>query len=579
MAPNPTPRVRYRLPDGAELPYVVAVLADLAGDTTQVPLPQRRPQKVGPAGVDGLLAAVRPQLTIDVASTFAERDDVELRLVLQFTALADFAPAGLARAIPALQPWLDLRARLVARLANASPRADAAAAPAAPDGADLLDAMLAASDRQSHDAARGTWSSGDMDRVAELARHDQSRGLASAPVQHDHLAALDRVLAQQVGAVLHHPRLQRLEAAWRGLDRLVAEGGDAVQVLAVPIAKDELARLAREPGPAGDHSLVRLLTAAAQPIALLVTDAEFDRGTTDVETLALLAKAAAMLQAPVLAGAAAAFLGLPDWRATAALPPFDRLFERADPRNTKWLAFRDSDAARFAALAAPAVLLRAPHAATDGTAAEPIAGAGDLLWGSGAWAVAAALLRAEVQRGWPAAACAGALPWFAPDAAHAAATTTTAADLSALAGKLAAAGLLAVTSVGANAMALPGLPSTCRPKAYQQPDATAAAALLADLRHSLVGMRLIQHLHHLHALAPGAGADDLRQRLDDWLGEFVAVDDDVDAARPLLDAAVELRAAPGERGRWRALLHVCPGLSVPAPVALPMPFELPPPRG
>src|SRR5262249_31157506 len=55
------------------------------------------------------------------------------------------------------------------------------------------------------------------------------------------IARLDRLLSDQVNAILHHPRFQRLEASWRGLHYLVGhlpEGENLkVRVLNLPWAE------------------------------------------------------------------------------------------------------------------------------------------------------------------------------------------------------------------------------------------------------------------------------------------------------------------------------------------------------
>jgi len=37
------------------------------------------------------------------------------------------------------------------------------------------------------------------------------------------IAAIDEMLSKQVNEILHHPEFQRLEAAWRGLNKLVMQ--------------------------------------------------------------------------------------------------------------------------------------------------------------------------------------------------------------------------------------------------------------------------------------------------------------------------------------------------------------------
>ena len=55
------------------------------------------------------------------------------------------------------------------------------------------------------------------------------------------VASIDRVINEQVNAILHHPSFQRLEASWRGLDFLVRhkegeEGPAAVKIKVMTVS-------------------------------------------------------------------------------------------------------------------------------------------------------------------------------------------------------------------------------------------------------------------------------------------------------------------------------------------------------
>src|SRR6185295_7917400 len=68
-------------------------------------------------------------------------------------------------------------------------------------------------------------------------------GLAQGPGEVERLerllvrdiATIDELLSDQVDAILHHPRLQRIEASWRGLLWLVEEVSKAPEAGSPPI--------------------------------------------------------------------------------------------------------------------------------------------------------------------------------------------------------------------------------------------------------------------------------------------------------------------------------------------------------
>ena len=66
----------------------------------------------------------------------------------------------------------------------------------------------------------------------------------------ERIAALDRLIAAQVNEVLHHPKVQKLEASWRSLDKLVTENdlSSLMRVRVLNCHRKEIERdLARAP--------------------------------------------------------------------------------------------------------------------------------------------------------------------------------------------------------------------------------------------------------------------------------------------------------------------------------------------
>ena len=58
------------------------------------------------------------------------------------------------------------------------------------------------------------------------------------------IAYLDRLLSEQVDAILHHPRFQKLEASWRGVEYLVDQADDepGVKIKILDISWAEVTR-------------------------------------------------------------------------------------------------------------------------------------------------------------------------------------------------------------------------------------------------------------------------------------------------------------------------------------------------
>ena len=93
-----------------EIPFIAGVLADLSGMPEQ-PLPPMKDRKfveIDRDNFDQVLSKTAPRLAFKVDNRLSE-DDTKLGVELRFTKLDDFAPAAVARQVPALRKLLELR--------------------------------------------------------------------------------------------------------------------------------------------------------------------------------------------------------------------------------------------------------------------------------------------------------------------------------------------------------------------------------------------------------------------------------------------------------------------------------------
>jgi type VI secretion system protein ImpC len=86
-----------------ELPFVIGVMADLAGQSapSSPPLEARKFVHIDQANFDAALAACRPRAAFVVENNL-EGDGAPLQVELRFQSMADFGPEGVARQVPAL---------------------------------------------------------------------------------------------------------------------------------------------------------------------------------------------------------------------------------------------------------------------------------------------------------------------------------------------------------------------------------------------------------------------------------------------------------------------------------------------
>lgn len=96
-----------------ELPFVVGVMGDFAGDPTKPlpPLAERKFVQIDRDNFDAVMARIAPGLKMRVKNTLAG-DGSEMAVDLAFTKMDDFEPARVAAQVPALKALLETREKL-----------------------------------------------------------------------------------------------------------------------------------------------------------------------------------------------------------------------------------------------------------------------------------------------------------------------------------------------------------------------------------------------------------------------------------------------------------------------------------
>ena len=218
------------------------------------------------------------------------------------------------------------------------------------------------------------------------------------PRQAETITAFDAALSGQMRALLHHPRFQALEAAWRGVDFLLrnVDTDETLEVSLLDVSRAELAADLRAAD--GTSALVEIIVEqpiGSRPWSVIAGLISFEDNEDDADLLARLAQVAAAAKAPFLGGAGPQFL-------TSAQA---RTGERET--DTAWQTLRTFPAARHAGLVAPRFLLRRPYGRAtdviDHFAFEempPKATSDALLWGNSELIATVILASAWREEGW-----------------------------------------------------------------------------------------------------------------------------------------------------------------------------------
>jgi type VI secretion system protein ImpB len=96
-----------------ELPFVVGIMGDFAGDPTEPlkPLAERKFVQIDRDNFNDVMGRIQPGLNIKVDNTLAD-DGSQMAVNLKFRSLEDFEPQRVAEQVPALKAMLETRAKL-----------------------------------------------------------------------------------------------------------------------------------------------------------------------------------------------------------------------------------------------------------------------------------------------------------------------------------------------------------------------------------------------------------------------------------------------------------------------------------
>ena len=118
---NRAPRVHISYDDPydanrkIELPFVMGVMSDLSGNSSRVEkadMNDRSFLDIDMDNFDKRLAAINPGVSFHTKNKLGDGGNEKLGVSLNFTKMADFEPAAVARQVPALKKLLEAREQL-----------------------------------------------------------------------------------------------------------------------------------------------------------------------------------------------------------------------------------------------------------------------------------------------------------------------------------------------------------------------------------------------------------------------------------------------------------------------------------
>lgn len=247
-------------------------------------------------------------------------------------------------------------------------------------------------------------------------RREQLRGMIDRDI-----ARIDRLIARQLDAVLHHPRVQRLEGSWRGLAGMVARADPnaGVVIRVLPARWDELARDLDRAIEFDQSVFFRLIYenefghAGGEPFGLLVIDHEISHRPSprtvgsgapidDIMVLTQLCAIVAAAFVPTVLAVSPSMFDADRFSDLALSQDLSTVLDDED--HMRWRAFTRKEDSRFLCATMPRVLARPAWSRerTGGWYEEHAPDEARRCWSSAGYALAETVLRAQMADRWPA---------------------------------------------------------------------------------------------------------------------------------------------------------------------------------
>jgi type VI secretion system protein ImpC len=403
------------------------------------------------------------------------------------------------------------------------------------------------------------------------------------------IAELDRVISEQLSAVMHAKDFQKLESSWRGLDYLCKQTstGAMLKIKVINTTKKDMIRDFRSAVEFDQSALFKKVyeeefgTFGGAPFGALLGDFEITRQPEDMYFIEQMSHVAAAAHAPFIAAAAPELFGLESYTDLGRPRDLAKVFDTLE--YAKWKSFREAEDARYVGLTMPRFLGRLPYNPKDGTTVEGFNFVEDVdgkdhskyLWVNAAYAFSARLTDAFDQFGWCAAirgveggGLVEDLPThtFSTDEGEIALKCPTEIAITDRREKeLSDMGFIPLVHCkNQDYAAFFGAQSAQRPKKYNTDSANANAVLSAQLQYIFAVSRIAHYLKAMmrDKIGSFASAKNVESFLNRWIAQYVVIDDsatqEVKAKFPLREASIQVSEVAGRPGVYRAVAFLRP---------------------
>jgi type VI secretion system protein ImpC len=203
--------------------------------------------------------------------------------------------------------------------------------------------------------------------IAEMLKTDSREEPVNKRLVDQMIAEIDKKLGNQVDAILHHPDVQNLEAAWKGLKLLIdrTDFRENIKIEIMHVTKTELLDDFEFSPEITQSGLYKQVYSSGygqfggEPVGAIIGNYTFGPASPDIKLLNNVAAVSAMAHAPFISAAGHEFFNVESYTDLPNLNDVKDIFE--GPRFTKWRGLRENEDARYLGLTMPRFLLRTPY--------------------------------------------------------------------------------------------------------------------------------------------------------------------------------------------------------------------------
>ncbi|MGD9200002.1 MAG: type VI secretion system contractile sheath large subunit [Chitinispirillia bacterium] len=228
-----------------------------------------------------------------------------------------------------------------------------------------------------------------------------------------HIAEIDRKLSAQLDEIMHHPKFQKLETAWRSLKFLVdrTDFRKNVKIDLLNVSKEDMAEDLEDAPETVQCGLYKHVytneydTPGGEPYGTIISNYEFDSGPADIAFMREISRVSASCHCPFLGSVSPKFFGKKDMHELTKIEDLHNFMDKSD--FLRWDSFRQTNDSRYVGLTLPRFALRLPYGPDtipikDFNYEEKVTGEdhNKYLWGNASFSFAANMVRSYVENGW-----------------------------------------------------------------------------------------------------------------------------------------------------------------------------------